>query len=320
VQRRPRSLLFALALTAAATSACGSSATTSVTATAPTQTRCQPSLTISSSSFGADGGTGAVSIGVARECSWTATTQAAWIQITSSATGQGDGSVAFRVGANADPVTRNSTITVGDQSSRVTQGAAPCRFDVSGPAGAIAASGGQASIDVRTNAVCSWTAASNAPWATVSPASGQGTAEIVLTAATNTGPERTVTLTVAQQQMVVRQMSPPAPAPPAPAPAPAPTPTPTPTPAPPTPTPPPPAPPPPPKVVDFDGKVDHLSGVCPEVAFTADDQPVRANASTTYKKGTCRDLKNGTKVSGSGTMVTAAGSSYVLAQSIEIQK
>jgi hypothetical protein len=131
-----------------------------------------------------------------------------------------------------------------------------------------------------------------------------------------------VTLTVAQQQMVVRQMSPPVPAPPAPGPAPSPTPTPTPTPAPPpAPTPPPPAPPPPPKVVDFDGKVDHLSGVCPEVAFTVDAQPVRANASTTYNKGdTCRDLKNGTKVSGSGTMVTAVGSSYVLAQSIDIKK
>ncbi|HEX6465259.1 MAG TPA: BACON domain-containing carbohydrate-binding protein, partial [Vicinamibacterales bacterium] len=137
-----RPLLFALTIAAALSTACGSSGVTDTTG--PTPTHCQISVTNSSSSFGASGGEGTLTVNVPRECSWSAASQAGWITITSGNNGQGDGSVKYQVAANADPVARRSSITVGDQQASVAQDAAPCRYDVSAPGNPIAASGGDA--------------------------------------------------------------------------------------------------------------------------------------------------------------------------------
>jgi hypothetical protein len=328
---------------------CGSSASTSVTVTGPSGTRCQPSISTSSSSFAADGGTGTVTIGVARECEWNASTQAAWIQLTSGTTGQGAGTVTFRVAANADPVSRHGLVMVNDQSKDLTQGGAPCRFDVSAPP-AIAATGGQAGLDVRTHQACSWSAATNASWISVNPASGQGTARLTVTVTPNTGPERTATLNVGQNQIVLRQesapLAPPAPAPaPAPQPVPPPTPTPTPTPTPeptpaptppptpaptPTPTPAPPTPPPTPAPepepgpstdIEVKGRVDNVFGSCPDLWFSVDRQFVHVTEETDYpKKDSCGDIRERREVTVTGTEQTFAGRTYLLARSIDIKK
>ena len=251
-----------------------------------------------------------MTIGVSRECGWTAASQVAWIQITSAASGQGDGSVTFRVAGNPDPVSRHGAMVIADQPTDVSQGAAPCRFDVSGPADAISSAGGQTAIDVRTHDVCAWTASSNAAWVTLNPTSGRGTAQIAVTATPNGGPERIVTLTVAQGQVVLRQASAPA-APPAPAPTPTPTPTP----------PPPPTQPPPQPTVEIKGKIDHLFGVCPEVWFAVDDRIVKTGADTGYnKKNSCRDLHEDDDVVVRGTVQTLVDRTYVQAQSIDIKK
>jgi hypothetical protein len=313
--------------------ACGSSASTSVTATAPSTTRCQPSVTSSASSFGADGGTGTLAVSVARECGWTANSQANWIQITSATTGQGDGTVAFRVGANADPVTRHAAIVVENKPTDLTQAAAPCRFDVSGPTGPLAASGAQTVVAVQTNQACSWSASADAAWVSLKPASGQGSGQITVTATPNAGPERIATLTIGQDQIHVQQSAPaapPAPAPPTPAPTPSPTPTPTPpspTPTPtPTPTPAPtptptPTPTPQPAPIEVKGRVDHLFGFCPDVWFNVNDQLVHATADTEYKgkDNSCSDLRD-KQVTVKGPVQTILDRQYVLAQSIEIKK
>src|SRR6185295_4540020 len=92
----------------------------------------------------------------------------------------------------------------------------------------------------------------------------------------------------------------PAPAPtPAPAPAPPPTPAPTPPPAPaPAPVPP---PPPQPKKVDFEGSVSSVSGVCPNVTISVRGMTIVVDGSTDFKKGDCRDLRQGRDIEGSGT-------------------
>ena len=305
-----------MTLLAAVATACGSSATTTTpTIAGPSPTRCQPTISSSSSSFGADGGTGTLTIAITRECTWTATSQASWIQLTSAATGQGDGTVSFRVAANADPVARHAAIVVDDQSTDIAQGAAPCRYDLSAPSNAFVASGGQAIVDVRTHQVCAWSATSNASWVTLNPASGQGPSQITVTASSNPGPERSVTLTIGQGQVVLRQASAPT-APPAPPPAP--TPPPTPAPPPPTPAPPPPAPTPP-QTVEINGEIDHLFGSCPDLWLTIDDQLVRTTKDTTFKKGNCRDLREGTKVTARGTVQSFSDRSYILANTVEIK-
>ncbi|HEY7057194.1 MAG TPA: BACON domain-containing protein, partial [Vicinamibacterales bacterium] len=188
-------------------SACGSSSTTSVTTTAPTTTRCQATLSSSASSFDANGGTANVTVSVARECAWTATSQVPWIQITAGSSGQGDGTVTFKVAANADPVTRQGSLGVADQTTTIAQAAGACQFNLAAPTTQIAAAGGQTSLGVSTNALCVWTASTNAPWATVSPATGKGSASITVTADSNSGPERTATVSIGQAQAALRQAS-----------------------------------------------------------------------------------------------------------------
>ena len=234
--RRTRPVLIVLVVSA---SACGSSATTSVTATAPTNSRCQATLTTSSSTFGSGGGTGSVSVSVARECAWTAASQAAWIQISSATTGQGDGSVSFKVASNADPMERRGALGVADQIASVTQQAAPCKFDVQASAQEIGSTGGQTPVVVQTQDACTWNASSNATWVSLTPVSGHGTASITATALPNNGAERSAMVMVGQGQLLLRQAAAAASPIPSPVPAPTPGPTPAPNPPPPSPTPPP---------------------------------------------------------------------------------
>ncbi len=312
-----RALLFVLAGAAAA---CGSSATTSVTATAPSTTRCQATLSASTANFGAAGGTGTLAVTVARECSWTATSQAAWIQLTAGTSGQGDGNVSFRVAANGDPIERRGALGVAEQTASVVQAAAPCRFDVT-PPGDLPSSGGQATITVTTQDACAWTAASNAAWATLSPPSGKGPASLVATVTPNSGAERTAMVTIGLAQALLRQVA---------ASAPAPAPTPAPAPQPPganananpdadPDTRPPPAPEP--KEEEVKGRIDNLFGICPEVWFSVDGRLVHTTGGTDYKHGdSCRDLRDGRNVTVKGTSQVLFGRDYLLAESIDIKK
>ena len=208
---------------------CGSSSVSSVTSPSTVQ-RCQTTVSAPTAAFGANGGTGTATVGAPRECSWTASAQASWISLIPPASGQGDGSLSFRVAENPDPVARQSTIAVSDRSLELSQDAAPCAYAVSPNTDVVGAEGGTLTIDVRTNAACSWTASTDAPWATPSPESGKGALTVRLAVAPNSGPERSARATIASQQLTFSQRSP---APPAPAPAPAPVPPPTPTPVPP---------------------------------------------------------------------------------------
>jgi hypothetical protein len=221
-------------------SACGSSAVTSVAG--PSATRCQVSVTNSSPTFSVTGGTGEVKVAAARECGWTASAQAPWLEITSGREGQGDGTIAYRVTANADPVPRKAGIVVGEAQTEIAQEPAACRYTVSAPSQPLDALGGKTVVEMRTHSACEWRASTDADWVTITPAAGRGDAEIAVDAGSNTGVERSLTLVVGPDRVVLRQNAAPAvpapPPPPAPAPAPAP-----PVPAPPAPVPPAPAPP-----------------------------------------------------------------------------
>jgi hypothetical protein len=241
-------LFFATAMVALGT-ACGSTATTEVTAPSTPSTRCQTSLSGSPTSFGPNGGSGSVTVGVSRECAWSATSQQPWIEVMSPREGQGEGSVSFRVGSNADPVVRRGSILINDQQMDVNQEAAPCSFVVGGTPETIPAVGAQITIPVTTHSACQWTAISESPFATVTPPSGSGSASVQVTVPSNSGNQRTISVVVAGARRTMTQAAPnlppappvpnPPPTPPAP---PAPTPSPTPTPNP-TPPPTPPAPP-----------------------------------------------------------------------------
>ena len=291
-----RSLLCSAGL-AAGLIACGSSATTNVAG--PTAVKCQVTVTSPSGTIGSNGGSGSVTVSTSRECAWTAAASGNWIHITGSSSGQGDGTVAFTVDANSDPVVRRGDVDVNGQQAQIAQDAAPCKYDASPAADALAAAGGQTPVQLATHDGCHWTAAADASWVTITPQSGQGPATLALIAAPNAGPERSVTLTIGNDTVVLRQLSaaptPPAPSPtPAPNPGPAPSPTPGPGPGPsPAPQPPPAPPPAPGPTIEFTGRVDQLKGSCPVISFTVDKtHSVQTTSATDFQGGPCKDIKN----------------------------
>jgi trimeric autotransporter adhesin len=83
-----------------------------------------------------------------------------------------------------------------------------CDVSIASDAGTLPAGGGTATIAVKTEPECDWTAATQAPWITrLTPGRGQGPASIVAEAGSNAGPPRSAIVTVADQSLTVQQAS-----------------------------------------------------------------------------------------------------------------
>ena len=319
---RVRTLPYTIAILGLCAAGCGGASTTVTSVTSPTGTRCATTVSGAPASFGPSGGTGTLAIGVARECTWTAASQAPWISLTSAAEGQGDASVAYRVAPNEDPVARQGNIAVGDHHVTIAEGAAPCRFDVSGAAATVPPEGGQIEVTLRTHPVCGWTAGSGVPWADVTPASGRGEGVVRVNVAPNGGSApRSLVVTIAGERVTATQpaRTTPAPAPPSPVPTPAPAPTPAPTPAPapaptpaptpapapaPTPTPAPVPAPTPGRSIELEGRVRSLAGACPALSFTLDGRTVYTTPATEFRRGECRGIGNNDEVEVRGVLMS----------------
>jgi hypothetical protein len=293
--------------------ACTSSKTSLIS---PTDTKCQVNLSNSPSSFAANGGTGTLTVTTTRDCSWTISTDVVWVSIPGPRDGQGDASISYSVGVNPVPSARSGLVAAGSMKVQLSQAAAVCRYSLSRSSDTIEAAGGPISVDVSTLTGCSWTATSASSWISItSGQAGNANGTVALVVSGNSGAGRVGQVNVAGQVYTVTQAAPPptAPAPPAP-----PTPTPAPTPAPPTPTPPPsPTPPPPsPTSVHLDGRAQAVVGGCPALHFLVNGTTVYTDNSTSFKKGKCRDLENGTRVSIDGVRE----GSVVRAKTVEIDK
>jgi hypothetical protein len=323
--------LLTIVAACATANACGSSTTTSVTAPTTAEARCQPSFDGTRRSFGPEGGTSTVAVSVPRECSWSASSGAAWIAITAGAQGQGDGAITFRVDRNPDPVNRSGALVIGDGRVELAQGAAACSFEVAPPQGSIASTGTTLQIQIRTHSLCDWSAGSELSWARVAPNSGRGPGIVSVTVAPNTGPERSGVVVIAAARVPLTQTAPaPVPAPPPPAPPPpAPPPPSPPPPAPPPPVPPPPVPPPPPppppepppppppvEEVELSGRVQSLAGACPNLRFTVDGNLVTTNSDTRFRRGSCSDLRDRERVRLIGLRI----SGVVVAREVELRR
>ena len=87
---------------------------------------CSFTISASSASVGASGGTGTVNVTAnGGTCAWTATSPAGWVTITSGASGTGNGTVAFSAAANTATTTRSATLTIAGRPFAVNQAAAP---------------------------------------------------------------------------------------------------------------------------------------------------------------------------------------------------
>ena len=173
---------------------------------APSASRCTVTLPDSLETSAA-GGSGTLSIGLARDCSWTASSGAAWVVITSANSGQGGGSITYRVAANPEAAPRRTTIDVNDARATVNQAAA-CIYRVGPLSAGVDGAGGTVTVHVETEAACAWTAATEAGWIRLDAgASGQGNGAVNLTVDRNGGGTRSGTIRVAGHTVTLTQAS-----------------------------------------------------------------------------------------------------------------
>jgi hypothetical protein len=186
----------------------GQTATITQPAAAAQQGTCSYTIGGASQSIAAAGGPGSVAVSTQTSCSWTATSNAAWITgVTPN--GTATGTVRFTVAANTGSA-RSGTITIAGQTFTINQAAAapaPCTYAINPVAQSIAGAGGGGSVAVTAGPSCAWTAISNASWITVTTASGTGNGTANFVVAANPGAARSGTITIAGQTFTVNQAS-----------------------------------------------------------------------------------------------------------------
>jgi pseudomonalisin len=160
------------------------------------------SLGATSASFAAAGGSGNVAVSAnLANAQWTAISNANWIAISRGTSGNGSQTVTYVVAPNTASTARSGTLTIAGLTFAVNQAAAAasCTYKIAlGPVTS-ALKGASGSVTVSTASGCQWTAASNAPWLTISSgSSGNGNGTVSFLAAFNTlTSSRTAVLTVA---------------------------------------------------------------------------------------------------------------------------
>lgn len=169
---------------------------------------CAFTISPTSASFAAAGGTGSLSVTTTAGCAWTARSNVAWLTITAGASGNGNGTVSYTVAANTATTSRTGTITAAGKTFTVTQaGAVVCTFTLRTTSASVPAAGGTGTITVTGPTACTWTAVSNAAFIHITAGgsgSGNGTASFRVDANTATVSRRG-TITIAGKTFTVNQ-------------------------------------------------------------------------------------------------------------------
>jgi hypothetical protein len=148
---------------------------------------CVFGLNPTSQNFSQVGGSGTVTVSAPNGCDWTAVSNAAFITVTSGATGSGPGTVGFTVAANPGVSSRTGTITIGGITFTVNQ-QGNCNFTISPTTKNFLVSGGTGTVTVTADDQnCARTATTNVSWITITQgASGTGSGTVKYTVAPNT--------------------------------------------------------------------------------------------------------------------------------------
>jgi len=164
---------------------------------------CAYSISPTSKSAPASGGTNNFNITTDSTCSWNAVSNVSWITVN-NASGTGAGTISYTVSANTGPV-RSGNITVNGRTFTVNQ-ASGCSYSISPTSKNFELTGGTGNFNVSTETGCSWTATTASPWITItSGASGSGNGAVSFTVAANNGPARNGTIVVNGQVFNITQ-------------------------------------------------------------------------------------------------------------------
>jgi hypothetical protein len=229
----------------------------------PPPPACTITIADATRDFDEDGGDGTVTVRADNTCAWTASSPAPWLAITAGSPGTGNGTVRFRVEPNTSESPRSTTIAIGDARVDVSQaGAEPCDYRLSRSSFSVDAAGGGEQVEVDADRGCAWSAASNAPWLTItSGSSGEGDGTVRFSILSNPSTSsRQGTLTVAGLTVTVEQDGI--------------------------------------ELVEItlDGEVSSVQGSCPNLTFRLEGRTVRTSSGTTFRRGPCGALRNGVEV------------------------
>ncbi len=142
-------------------------------------------------------------------CTRTAVSDVPWLIVTSGASGTGTGTIGYSVQTNTATAARTGHIAVMDATFSVIQTANLCDIFFNPPNTNVAA--GTSSGKIGVNSACSWTAASNASWISITSGatsiSGQGTISYSVNA-NLTGASRVGTIQIGSQTFTITQAGP----------------------------------------------------------------------------------------------------------------
>jgi hypothetical protein len=160
-------------------------------------------------SFTAASGSDNVAVTTSGGCSWTATSNAPWLRVTSGSRGDGNGTVQYSVDANPSTSARVGLLTIEGQTFTVSQsGNVACSYSVSPASGLLPQPGGGGVITVTAPAECTWMAVSDSPWLVITVgASGRGNGQVIYAAARYIGraQRRRGAITIATSTVPVTQ-------------------------------------------------------------------------------------------------------------------
>jgi hypothetical protein len=209
--RLPELIGIATALLALA---CGGTTVTELAG--PDDVRCQVTLSSDTRTIAAEGGTVNVTVTAARECEWTASTDAGWAKL-STTSGQGAGSIAVAIAATHQATPRTAAVTVNTQRLDVSQEGRPCSYQLSSSRADIGVAAGRLTVTVSTLDGCAWQATSGESWLSVPAPAKTGSGTVIIEVAENaTGSPREGVVTIAGQPFTVLQRATSGPAPPGP--------------------------------------------------------------------------------------------------------
>jgi len=169
-------------------------------------TPCSYTLSGTSASVPASGGTTPVNVATAGSCAWTASESLSWASLN-TASGTGNGSVTITVAANTSASARTGVVTVAGQAFTITQaGVTPCSFTLSSTSASLPAAAGTTQIGVTAGSACTWTASESLSWVSLSTAGGTGNGSVTVTVAANTSTSsRSGVVTIAGQMVTINQ-------------------------------------------------------------------------------------------------------------------
>jgi Viral BACON domain/Putative binding domain, N-terminal len=148
---------------------------------------CLYSLSPGSQVLPVEGGSGSLTVTTGKGCAWSAASDVDWVELTGASNGMGSATVTFSVARNTTAGGyRNAHVSVAGRQFYVWQNPAPCTYSFTPSIASLPSSPASGTVQLSAPTGCSWAVSSTAAWLAISSSTfGDGTAEVVFTAAAN---------------------------------------------------------------------------------------------------------------------------------------